>query len=45
VSIDLGGGYTNTAVITKSSVASLGLEIGKVASAIIKASAVILAVD
>ncbi len=45
VSIDLGRGYTITAVITKSSVASLGLEVGVVASAIIKASAVILAVD
>jgi len=45
VSIDLGGGYTITAVITKSSVASLELEIGTVASAIIKASFVILAVD
>ncbi len=45
VSIDLGSGYTITAVITKSSVASLELEIGTIASAIIKASAVILAVD
>lgn len=45
VSIDLGSGYTVTAIITKSSVASLDLQIGKVASAIIKASSVILAVD
>lgn len=45
VSISLGSGYTITAVITKSSVASLDLEVGKEASAIIKASAVILAVD
>lgn len=45
VSISLGSGYTVTAVITKSSVASLDLEVGKEASAIIKASAVILAVD
>ena len=45
VSIHLGGGYTIAAVITKSSVASLGLEIGTIASAIIKASDVILAVD
>ena len=45
VSISLGSGYTVTAMITKSSVASLDLEVGKEASAIIKASAVILAVD
>lgn len=45
VSISLGSGYTVTAVITKSSVASLDLEVGKEASAIIKASAVILAAD
>ena len=45
VSISLGSGYTVTAVITKSSVASLDLEVGKEASAIIKASSVILAVD
>ncbi len=45
ISINLGSGYTITAVITKSSVASLGLEVGVVASAIIKASDVILAVD
>jgi molybdate transport system regulatory protein len=45
VSISLGSGYTVTAVITKSSVASLDLEVGKEASAIIKASSVIVAVD
>ena len=44
VSVDLGGGYTVTAVITKSSVASLELEVGKEASAIVKASSIILAV-
>lgn len=45
VSINLGSGYTITAVITKSSVASLELKVAVVASAIIKASAVILGVD
>jgi len=44
VSVDLGVGYTVTAVITKSSVASLELEVGKEASAIVKASSIILAV-
>jgi len=45
VSISLGSDFTITAVITKSSVASLGLKVGNIASAIIKASDVILAVD
>lgn len=45
VSIDLGSGYTVTAVITKSSVASLELTVGIEASAIVKASSIILAVD
>ncbi|MBP1676205.1 MAG: hypothetical protein H6Q20_764 [Bacteroidetes bacterium] len=44
VSIALGYD-TLTAIITKTSVASLGLSIGSQVSAIIKASAVILAVD
>jgi len=45
VAIDLGSGLTVTAVITKSSVASLELTLGTKVSAIVKASAVILAVD
>ena len=45
VAIDLGSGLTVTAVITKSSVASLELAVGTKVSAIVKASAVILAVD
>lgn len=45
VSIDLGGGQIITSVITKKSVANLGLSVGSEASAIIKASSVILAVD
>ena len=45
VAIDLGSGLTVTAVITKSSVATLELTVGAKVSAIVKASAVILAVD
>ena len=45
VAIDLGNGFTIVAVITKSSVSKLELAVGLQVSAIIKASAVILAVD
>ncbi|MFZ4455814.1 MAG: TOBE domain-containing protein [Bacteroidales bacterium] len=45
VAIELGSGLTLTAVITKSSVSKLELAVGMEVSAIIKASAVILAVD
>jgi len=45
VTIDLPGGSTVTAVITRESGRALGLELGVEASAIIKASSVILAVS
>ncbi len=45
VAVDLGGGHTITAVITKTSVAALELAVGKEVNAIVKASAVIVAVD
>ncbi len=45
VLIDLGGGVIVTAMITNASVADLGLEIGKTAHAVIKASDVIVGVD
>ena len=45
VTIDLNGGSTVTAIITSESVRSLGLALGVEASAIIKASSVILAVS
>ena len=45
VTIELPGGTEITAMITKKSAAQLGLEIGKEAYAIVKASNVIVAVD
>lgn len=45
VRIDLGGGSTVTAAITNEAVAELGLTVGARASAVIKASDVMIGVD
>ena len=45
VQIDLGGGTIVTAMITNASVEELGLEVGKTAYAVVKASDVIVGAD
>lgn len=45
VVLDIGGGKTLAAIVTRDSVATLGLEIGAPACALVKASHIILAVD
>lgn len=45
VQIDLGGAVIVTAMITNASVEELGLEVGKTAYAIVKASDVMVAAD
>ena len=45
VTIDLSGGNTVTATVTKESATRLGLEVGSATCALIKASSVLLAID
>jgi molybdopterin-binding protein len=45
VTVELPGGLEIVSIITKKSVADLGLSVGKTAYAVIKASSVMLAVD
>ncbi|MDR1641921.1 MAG: TOBE domain-containing protein [Clostridiales bacterium] len=45
VTIDIGGGNKVSASITMASIKELGLEVGKEAYAVIKASAVMVGVD
>ncbi len=45
VTVELPGGLEIVSIITKKSVADLGLSVGKPAYAVIKASSVMLAVD
>lgn len=45
VTINLGGGNTITSIITMASVKELGLQVGSDATAIIKASSVMIGVD
>lgn len=45
VKIDLGGGNVISSVITMASIKELGLQVGKEAYAIVKASSVMIGVD
>ena len=45
VTLEIAPGVEIVSIITKASAASLGLEEGKIASAVIKASSVMVAVD
>lgn len=45
VKLDIGGGHILCAVITMDSIRELGLAVGKEASAVIKASSVMIAVE
>ena len=45
VVLDLGGGQTIVAVITRSSAEAMGLAVGQTAYAVVKASSVMMAVD
>ena len=45
VKIDIGGGNIISSVITMASIKELGLEVGKDAYAVIKASSVMVAID
>lgn len=45
VKIDIGGGNVVTATISMASIRELGLEVGKPAIAVIKATSVMVAVD
>ena len=45
VHLQLAGGETIVSIITKESAASLGLEVGKEAYAVIKASSIMIGVD
>ena len=45
VKIDIGGGNVISSVITMASIQELGLEVGKEAYAVIKASSVMIGVD
>ena len=45
VTLEIAPGLEIVSIITKASVASLGLQVGKTTSAVIKASSVMIAVD